>query len=210
MSKRNSFSAPKIWFVVTTTVSVFPTPVGPSKRKLPRGLAGLVRPSSPRRTAEMMRGNAWDCPRISRASSKSSPWSLMSFTESIVAFMTFSLAGTSLHVVYHLHLRFGVLWESHRVFGGMSAEKKSKQTDQRYEVHQKYRRENPLAVALACCRCGHFYIQHSSCSGSEHDVQFHRPENRHQQQPCRHHDVRVCAGHRCGHLRRFRHTARRC
>ena len=76
-------------FVVTTTVSVLPTPVGPSSRKLPRGRTGFVRPSSPRRTAEMIRGSAWDWPRISRGNNASSSWSLVSFVESGVLFIAY-------------------------------------------------------------------------------------------------------------------------
>ncbi len=48
---------------------------------------GLVRPSSPRRMAEMIRGRVWDWPRISRGSSESSSWSLLSLAESVVLFI---------------------------------------------------------------------------------------------------------------------------
>jgi hypothetical protein len=87
MSKRNSCPALNTLVVVTTTVSVLPTPVGPSSRKLPRGRAGFVNPSSPRRTAEMIRGSVWDWPRISRGRSESNSWSLESFVESVVLFI---------------------------------------------------------------------------------------------------------------------------
>ena len=71
-------------FVITTTVSVFPTPLDRAKRKLPRGRPGFVSPSSPRRTADVIRGSAWDWPRISRGNRAVSSWSLVSFVESVV------------------------------------------------------------------------------------------------------------------------------
>src|SRR5439155_16026794 len=110
---RNNCPGLNIWAVVTSTVSVFPTPVGPSSRKLPRGREGLVRLSSPRRTTEMIRGRAWDWPRISRGRSESSSWSLASFVESVLVFIPFPLPrtgfafhyhGQAVHFVYVIHL----------------------------------------------------------------------------------------------------------
>ena len=57
------------------------------------GREGLVMPSSPRRTAEMMRGIVWDCPRISRGNNTPSFWSLVSLFESGVLFIAYLYQG---------------------------------------------------------------------------------------------------------------------
>ena len=41
MSKRNNCPGPKIWFVVTITVSVLPTPVGTEQQKTSAWTAGF-------------------------------------------------------------------------------------------------------------------------------------------------------------------------
>src|SRR5438876_259022 len=109
MSKRNNCPAPNTCVVVTTTVSVLPTPVGPSSRKLPRGRAGFVNPSSPRRTADTIRGNAWDWPRISRGRRESNSWSLVSFVGSAVLFIPRFYHGLSANVVLDIHHHFARL-----------------------------------------------------------------------------------------------------
>ncbi len=58
------------------------------------GRQGLVRPSSLRRTAEMIRGNTRDWPRSSRGNRESSSWSLASYVEAVRVFIPFPLPRT--------------------------------------------------------------------------------------------------------------------
>jgi len=74
-SKRNSASA--------RASSVFPTPVGPRKRKEPRGRFSGARPARARRTASATARLASSCP-MTRCPSRSSMWSSFSISVSSI------------------------------------------------------------------------------------------------------------------------------